>query len=111
MATAGTDGEKDEGKTADQSAAVSDAHPDLFEENFKELKKWADIKSSKYGTLLVMRERRCGRFGTALKVCFAMKYLSLLYRLGVFLVSFILLPSRPINLVRTRYEVSSLGWD
>lgn len=67
MATAGTDGEKDEGKTADQSAAVSDAHPDLFEENFKELKKWADIKSSKYGTLLVMRERRCGRFGTALK--------------------------------------------
>lgn len=81
MAIAGTDGEKDAGKTADQSAPVSDAHPDLFEENFKELKKWADIKSSKYGTLLVMRERRCGRFGTALKVCFAMK-LTLIIKVG-----------------------------
>ncbi|MGI4406682.1 hypothetical protein ACR2V0_28860, partial [Klebsiella pneumoniae] len=41
--------------------------PDLFEENFKELRKWVDLKSSKYGTLLVIRERRCGRLGTALK--------------------------------------------
>ncbi|XP_037496420.1 tripeptidyl-peptidase 2 isoform X2 [Jatropha curcas] len=41
---------------------------DLFEENFKELRKWVDVKSSKYGTLLVIRERRCGRLGTALKV-------------------------------------------
>ncbi|GAB2222014.1 hypothetical protein Drorol1_Dr00013211 [Drosera rotundifolia] len=41
---------------------------DLFEENFKELRKWADVKSSKYGTLSVIRERRSGRVGTALKV-------------------------------------------
>lgn len=42
--------------------------PDDFEENFKELKKWVDVKSAKYGTLTVMHERRCGRLGTALKV-------------------------------------------
>ncbi|WOL10116.1 tripeptidyl-peptidase 2 [Canna indica] len=41
--------------------------PDLFEETFKELKKWVDIKSTKYCMLLVIRERRCGRLGTALK--------------------------------------------
>ncbi|XP_068645593.1 tripeptidyl-peptidase 2 isoform X2 [Aristolochia californica] len=41
---------------------------DLFEENFKELQKWVDVKSSKHGLLLVLREKRCGRFGTALKV-------------------------------------------
>lgn len=41
---------------------------DLFEENFKELKKWADVKSSKYGLLSVIRERQSGRLGTALKV-------------------------------------------
>jgi tripeptidyl-peptidase-2 len=40
---------------------------DKFEENFKELKKWVDVKNSKYGTLLVTRERRSGRLGTALK--------------------------------------------
>ena len=40
----------------------------LFEENFKELKKWVDVKSSKYGTLLVIREQRSGRLGSALKV-------------------------------------------
>ncbi|XAR53659.1 Tripeptidyl-peptidase II [Bertholletia excelsa] len=50
----------------DQS--VPESHPDPFEENFKELKKWVDVKSSKYGTLFVIRERRCGRLGTALKV-------------------------------------------
>ncbi|GAB2228969.1 hypothetical protein Droror1_Dr00023103 [Drosera rotundifolia] len=34
---------------------------DLFEENFKEPRKWADVKSSKYRTLSVIRERRSGR--------------------------------------------------
>ncbi|KAJ9553504.1 hypothetical protein OSB04_017549 [Centaurea solstitialis] len=42
--------------------------PDVFEENFKELQKWADPKSSKYGTLLMIRERHNGRLGSALKV-------------------------------------------
>lgn len=41
---------------------------DLFEQNFKELRKWVDVKPSKFGLLLVLRERRCGRLGTALKV-------------------------------------------
>ena len=41
---------------------------DVFEENYKELIKWVDAKSTKYGTLSVLRERRCGRLGTALKV-------------------------------------------
>ena len=56
--------------TRDQSQSESGVQPDLFEENFKELKKWVDLKSSKYGTLLVLRERRSGRLGTALKVFF-----------------------------------------
>ncbi|XP_030500340.2 tripeptidyl-peptidase 2 [Cannabis sativa] len=59
---------KDVDKSADPSEKDScSGHPDMFEENFKELKKWVDVKSSKYGTLLVIRERRCGRLGTALK--------------------------------------------
>lgn len=66
---AAAEGTKDVDKTDDQSAPES-TQPDLFEENFKELKKWVDIKSSKYGTLWVVRERRCGRLGTALKVFF-----------------------------------------
>ncbi|XP_038974715.1 tripeptidyl-peptidase 2-like isoform X1 [Phoenix dactylifera] len=41
---------------------------DPFEENFKELKKWVDVKSTNYCMLLVVRERRCRRLGTALKV-------------------------------------------
>ena len=41
---------------------------DLFEENFTELKKWVNVTTSKYGILSVMRERRSGRLGTALKV-------------------------------------------
>ncbi|KAJ9679435.1 hypothetical protein PVL29_021384 [Vitis rotundifolia] len=64
---AAAEGTKDVDKTDDQSAPES-TQPDLFEENFKELKKWVDIKSSKYGTLWVVRERCCGRLGTALKV-------------------------------------------
>ncbi|KAE8694263.1 Tripeptidyl-peptidase 2 [Hibiscus syriacus] len=51
-----------------EKAGGSDSQSDLFEENFKELAKWVDIKSSKYGTIYVLRERRWGRLGTALKV-------------------------------------------
>jgi tripeptidyl-peptidase II len=42
---------------------------DVFEENYKELIKWVDAKFAKYATLTVLRERQCGRPGTALKVC------------------------------------------
>ncbi|GAB2265195.1 tripeptidyl-peptidase II Tpp2 [Dionaea muscipula] len=52
----------------DEDSGKSDAQADLFEENLKELRKWVDVKSSKYGTLLVIREKRSERFGTALKV-------------------------------------------
>ncbi|ESQ55302.1 hypothetical protein EUTSA_v10024222mg [Eutrema salsugineum] len=41
---------------------------DRFEENFKELTKWVDVKSSKFCTLTVLREKRLSRLGTALKV-------------------------------------------
>ncbi|KAH0935292.1 hypothetical protein HID58_012409 [Brassica napus] len=41
---------------------------DKFEENFKELTKWVDVKSSKFGTLTVLREKRLSRLGSALKV-------------------------------------------
>nr|GEW39471.1 tripeptidyl-peptidase 2 isoform X2 [Tanacetum cinerariifolium] len=51
-----------------QSSADSVGGADLFEGTFKELQKWADAKSSKYTTLLMIRERHSGRFGTALKV-------------------------------------------
>ncbi|KAJ6386456.1 hypothetical protein OIU78_016376 [Salix suchowensis] len=47
--------------------AETEETKDLFEDNFKELQKWVDTKSSKYGTLLVVRERRRGRLGAALK--------------------------------------------
>lgn len=67
---------KDTDKTADRSEQDSGDQPDLFEENFKELKKWVDVKS-KYGTLLVIRERRSGRLGTALKVFFSLPDLCL----------------------------------
>ncbi|GER51008.1 tripeptidyl-peptidase [Striga asiatica] len=43
-------------------------HEDLFEQNFKELKKWVHVKSSRFGTLFVIHERRKGRLGIALKV-------------------------------------------
>ncbi|CAN8274352.1 unnamed protein product [Cochlearia groenlandica] len=46
----------------------SSSHKDKFEENFKELTKWVDVKSSKFGTLTVLREKRLSRPGTALKV-------------------------------------------
>ncbi|MBA0831085.1 hypothetical protein Goarm_015575, partial [Gossypium armourianum] len=58
-------GEKPSALAASE-AVSSDLRSDLFEENFKELTKWVDVKSSKYGTLYVLRERRFGRLGTAL---------------------------------------------
>ncbi|CAL5323199.1 unnamed protein product [Camellia sinensis] len=67
-ALASTEGANVLDRTNDKSIPESNALPDLFEENFKELKKWVDVKSSKYATLLVIHERRCGRLGTALKV-------------------------------------------
>ncbi|KAF9597398.1 hypothetical protein IFM89_017744 [Coptis chinensis] len=51
-----------------ESGPKSCNRPDLFEENYKELERWVDMKSSKYSMLLVVRERRRGRLGTALKV-------------------------------------------
>ncbi|WRX16951.1 Peptidase S8/S53 domain - like 10 [Theobroma cacao] len=60
-----TEGTKDVDQAGDEGI---DIQSDLFEENFKELNKWVDLKSSKYGTLSVLRERRSGRLGTALKV-------------------------------------------
>lgn len=62
-----TEASKDKDGNNDQSAWEV-IGSDLFEENFKELKKWVDVKSSKHGILLVTRERRSGRPGTALKV-------------------------------------------
>ncbi|XP_071686212.1 tripeptidyl-peptidase 2 [Rutidosis leptorrhynchoides] len=50
------------------SAGGGVGQPDLFEDTFKELQKWADAKSSKYNTLLLIRGRHSGRLGTALKV-------------------------------------------
>ncbi|KAG8652896.1 tripeptidyl-peptidase 2 isoform X2 [Manihot esculenta] len=63
-----TEGTKGVDTTDKKTAPDAGGQPDLFEENFKELQKWVDVKSSKYGTLLVIRERRRGRLGTALKV-------------------------------------------
>ncbi|XP_020085377.1 tripeptidyl-peptidase 2 isoform X2 [Ananas comosus] len=53
-----------------QAVSLSKAgdQSDIFEENYKELKKWVDVKSAKYAMLVVVHERRCGRLGTALKV-------------------------------------------
>ncbi|KAL9662725.1 hypothetical protein QQ045_027559 [Rhodiola kirilowii] len=58
---------KDDVPSSALSAPVSSLPHDKFEENFNELQKWVDIKSSKYGTLYILRERRTGRSGTALK--------------------------------------------
>lgn len=56
-------------ETEDAKAATDSSNNlDLFEENFKELQKWVDVKSTRYGTLYIIRERRKGRLGTALKV-------------------------------------------
>ena len=57
-----------EGANPDEQSKDDDIHPDLFDENFKELKKWVDVKCTKYGILLVTHEKRNQRLGTALKV-------------------------------------------
>lgn len=41
---------------------------DKFEENYAELRKWADMSSPKYLMLTVKREKRAGRLGSAVKV-------------------------------------------
>ncbi|KAG7016869.1 Tripeptidyl-peptidase 2 [Cucurbita argyrosperma subsp. argyrosperma] len=53
---------------ASKDAIDAGKSEDSFEENFKELKKWVDVKTSKFGTLAVLREKRRGRLGAALKV-------------------------------------------
>ncbi|TQE03902.1 hypothetical protein C1H46_010429 [Malus baccata] len=63
--------EKEGDKPAEAEGAEGGAGSDLFEKNFKELQKWVEVKSSKYGTLSVLREKRAGRHGTALKVFFS----------------------------------------
>lgn len=66
---AATEGAKKSADKTDEASTPDDGtHPDLFDKNFDELKKWVDVKSSKYGILLVTREKRCKRLGTALKV-------------------------------------------
>lgn len=67
-ALAASEGAKDVDEIVDRSRPDSGVQPEKFEENLEELKKWVNIKSSKYGTLLVIRERRRGRLGTAVKV-------------------------------------------
>ncbi|KAK3447198.1 hypothetical protein EUGRSUZ_A02778 [Eucalyptus grandis] len=67
-AKATTEGSEDVDASGDVPVQTPGVPPNLFEENFAELKKWVDVKSSKYGTLLVIREQRHGRLGTALKV-------------------------------------------
>ncbi|KAL9240459.1 hypothetical protein vseg_014675 [Gypsophila vaccaria] len=59
---------KDVDAESNQVAVSSDSHEEAFEKTYKELRKWVDVKSSKYGILSVIRERRSGRLGTALKV-------------------------------------------
>ncbi|KAL8148295.1 hypothetical protein AgCh_005606 [Apium graveolens] len=83
-----------EGDKTSESATTEGAKPnarqDLFEENFKELMKWVELKNSKYGTLLVLREQRSGRLGTALKVLLSSLLLDATLRLKD-LVGFMLL--------------------
>jgi hypothetical protein len=59
-----------EPKEVGDDIAKSSEKLDKFEENYKELIKWVDVKSNKYSMLFVVRERRYGRLGTALKVFF-----------------------------------------
>ncbi|GKU89315.1 hypothetical protein SLEP1_g3468 [Rubroshorea leprosula] len=55
---AATEGVKDPVKTNDPSSMVSSTHPDLFEGNFTERKKWVDVKSFfGYGSFYVLHER------------------------------------------------------
>ncbi|KAG2242730.1 hypothetical protein Bca4012_014186 [Brassica carinata] len=59
---------EDEEGEGEKEAEVGSSQKDKFQENFKELTKWVDVKSSKFGTLTVLREKRLSRLGTALKV-------------------------------------------
>ncbi|KAG6541056.1 hypothetical protein Mapa_017543 [Marchantia paleacea] len=52
--------------TADK-AGSGDEKLDIFEENYKELRKWVDTASSKFALLTVKREDRAGRQGIAIK--------------------------------------------
>ncbi|KAG0483011.1 hypothetical protein HPP92_011095 [Vanilla planifolia] len=55
-------------KSREETTALkSPERQDSFEENFKELKKWVDVKSPSYGLLFVTHERLFKRLGTALK--------------------------------------------
>lgn len=54
--------------TPDETANSRDDAKDQFEEAYCELCKWVDISSTKYSFLMVLREKRCGRLGTAIKV-------------------------------------------
>ena len=89
LASSGMEGAKKsvDPKTDEQSASEEKTQPDLFEENFDELKKWVNVKSSKYGILLVTRERRRRRLGTALKVTFVTK-LELIHQFSCILHKF-----------------------
>lgn len=58
----------DSNKKDDEAESGSSDQEDSFEKNYKELEKWVDMKSSKYSMLSLIRERRRGRLGTALKV-------------------------------------------
>ncbi|PKA45566.1 tripeptidyl-peptidase II [Apostasia shenzhenica] len=53
---------------AKEPCPLLSSESDPFEENYKELKKWVDVKSSKYCMLMIVRERRNQRLGNALKV-------------------------------------------
>lgn len=62
-----TEGSKEADKTVD-SGPGSGVLLERFEDTFKELQKWVEVKSSKYVILTVTREKHHGRLGTALKV-------------------------------------------
>ncbi|KAG5004989.1 hypothetical protein JHK86_029128 [Glycine max] len=68
LASAATEVAKQDVEKTDEQSNDDAVHPDLFLENFNELKKWVDVKCTKYGILLVTNERRNQRLGTALKV-------------------------------------------
>lgn len=64
-------GSSDATSPQDERLPSSDAtspQDDRFEETYLELRKWVDISSTKYSLLTVIRERRAGRLGTAMKV-------------------------------------------
>ncbi|CAJ1977042.1 unnamed protein product [Sphenostylis stenocarpa] len=68
LASVATEGAKQDVEKTDEQSKDEGVHPDLFKENFNELKKWVDVKCTKYGILLVTNERRNQRLGTALKI-------------------------------------------